>query len=237
MADAPRRLPQRTDADRVKTVTRRMAGGSDDGQTATARPVRHRARREIPRGASSGNVITGDTSGAAAAGGVAIAIESTDSGNTGSTTIASGIDSISLGVNAEATGDQSVAYGYSAAAPGANCAALGPYTTADGVASVATGTSAVADGQGATAAGFEANAYGDFSTAIGFGSEVGASGSPVASSTAINGAHVTEPHQVGLGTVDDSVVISGSLVLRDSAGGLWRLAVDTSGTLTTVSYP
>lgn len=48
MADAPRRLPQRVDAERLPTIARRMAAGSDDGQTANARPVQRRRARPAP---------------------------------------------------------------------------------------------------------------------------------------------------------------------------------------------
>lgn len=245
MSDAPRRLPQRTDADRVKTITRRMSGGSDDGQSANTRPVKPRPRRDNPRTPlGNGTVVTGDTSAALDADGVGLAIVSTEAGDPASTTKAA-LNSVALAPNAQANGEQALSLGYSAVGrdggaivAGWGAAGYGELIILLGASGVigTTGTAA-ADG-GGVGVGFAVKVYGVDSLALGKSAQVGTTGSPARNAAAV-GSNSFAPNDDDfmLGNAANNVQVPGKLILSDDAGGRWELRVSTGGALSVVAYP
>lgn len=146
--------------------------------------------------------------------------------------IGAGSNSTQVGVNGSSTGSNSVSYGYDAQSAGNSGTALGASASATANQSTAVGAGAQGNGVGSTVVGNATQASGASSTALGDS----ASAEAFTHSTAI-GADATnsDDNQIVLGTDTDTVLVPGTLVLKDSTGGQWQITVDATGTLTTTA--
>jgi trimeric autotransporter adhesin len=125
----------------------------------------------------------------------------------GNVNLASGQGAVALGDSNAAVGKAAIALGQGSSAIGAGATAIGQSANAAASNTIAIGTASQATQPNASAYGAGAAAYAPNSTAIGAGASVMGNG---VSSTAIGvGATTSVPHNIVLGTVNETTTIPG----------------------------